>query len=151
MIKILDNVWAIPVPLDATEICIDKYPTHAYFSYLSGGIRSSTNEYSDTILDGILPGTVTATEIDFDCESVICDHLDLLNSKDGVLKTIEGSYCKAFRSALTAANLHFTNPYGKTRPIIYDEDAGTEREHLGSKWDAAENDLVQKLVIIKKL
>lgn len=41
-------------------------------------------------------------------------------------------------SLLRANECYAVNPYGKTRPWIHDEDAGTDREHLGYNWDHAQ-------------
>lgn len=52
-------------------------------------------------------------------------------------------------SLLRANEVYDENPFGKNRPFIYDEDAGTEREHLGYKWDKAQ-ETTGKWVVLKK-
>jgi len=86
-----------------------------------------------------LLGTCTKDDIDFDAAPLFENEGGMLNNK------------YALRSAIKSAGYYFVNPYGTSpRREFYIGSAvwNTQEQH---RWKAAQQSVVEKLVIIKKV
>jgi len=133
------EIWAIPVPARQTtndyEIvrCQDNfkirqlhYPSDVYMVIYQNYVSVNIGEY-----DCIILGTATADEIDFDAAPLFENAGGMLNNK------------YALHAAIKAAGYYFVNHYGNYSP--YRSDVTPE------VYDAAQSNVVDKLVIIKKV
>lgn len=135
------------------------HPTDLIAVPVPGDANISLDFVGNKIMAAIEPGnykfigTCTKSNIDFDVESILSKH-PLYDSyythygdEEDWFKYAKGS----FRSLLTANGLHFENPHEE---IIYE---GTNPERIKSaiqqneKWQTAQNNLVEKLVILKRV
>jgi len=147
------DIWAIPVPVDAANLKIDKYT--------KSDLNFTLNGYLDFIDIGFkaeLLGTATADEIDFDAALVV-ESKPIPNTAF-VYKNygtgVEWYYSEqaSLRSAIHAAGYYFVNPYGdKPHKVTVFENVHYDMsiEDENAKWQAAQSNVVEKLVIIKKV
>lgn len=103
-------------------------------------------------------GTCTAEEISFD----VSEYLDVIDKVNGrkIYECYEGIVNgtdipnEAFRSLLSANDLHFVNSYGE-KPLKKSYARNSNGQGWYSKhfedWQTAENNLVKKLLIIKRI
>jgi len=86
----------------------------------------------------IVCGTATKDVIDFDASPFFDDADGMLNNK------------YALRSAITAAGYYFENPMG-SRPVPDDYDDWDYGNNAYKNWQAAQHNVIEKLVIIRKV
>lgn len=162
---IKEKLYAIVVPEIASKPYISNtnfvcyytpygYREIAYFEQLEGDFK--------------ILGTATKDTIDFDCEPCV-ESIEVseykyggeLHPKDMFLDYTTNtywleSYEESFRSLIESKGLYFVNPYGDMEPEhIYSDspNKNTSRMYQDrlNKWQQAENNLIQKLLIIQKL
>lgn len=103
-------------------------------------------------------GSVTASEIDFYVDTFVEGYV--LDSYTTYTKAYTNYYnnkkgCwhadESFRSLLSSKGLFFKNPLGDVEPVMSMCSSKEECLQLRSEWQQAENNLVQKLIILKRL
>lgn len=134
-----NGLFAITVPEDATEIeaAIFPNPKLGMLDYkVCNNIKHEFIGFDFQIL-----GTVTKDNIDFDVETHVPSDHGMLNNQ------------YYFRWLISSKGLHFENPYGETEPNIthIGKSNYTSNVDLVIKWQQAQNNLIEKLVIIKKV
>lgn len=148
----------IPVPEDAHSFEIEVNNKNNWLIYSVPGRRIS--EVILTDLDLQILGTITATEVDFDA----APHLKQPHDTDGC-ENPNGFYwdyineCfdfndsnESIRSLLSSHDLNFVNPLGEkpTEPKLKTTGRIASYLTILDRWQAAENKLVKKGLIIKK-
>lgn len=138
MIQLLEDVFAVHVRVNAVKFEDTKAngimwrDTEGYYDSIYFDEHFNDNERF------IILGTVTETEIDFDVDTVS----EYIGEPESVYyDTPEDS----FRSLLTSKGIQFVNPYQQVKGKYWGD-----IETL-NKWREAQSNLVQKLVIIKKV
>jgi len=121
-------------------------PDKAEIQFSKERIAFITDEGFETLnpkFDFEILGTVTKDNIDFDVEPYVETHK---NAKRYLDYTAERKYFDypeiSFRSLLSSKGLFFENPYGDKEPNYL---------YRRNKWQQAQNNLIEKLVIIKKV
>jgi len=131
MTHLTEELISIPVPIEASEFDVEGNDLFykAKFGTLDKIGRCKRFPFAFEIL-----GTVTKDEIGFDVSKLPYPW----NSKG------------RFRSLLTSKGQHFVNPMGKKPFILRDSENSWSIEEY-NEWQQFENNLVEKLIIIKKV
>jgi len=158
MTHLKENIYAIEVPEDAGEFEIhDKEGLKIAVL----GFMNHTDKFPFKLpyIVEVLPsgnwqiiGTVTPDNYDFDITEVFnCPEFNHLLRED--IELYFKMHEHKLRELLASKGLHFENPYGKEEPD-YTCVGEKDTKELHSKqdaWQEAENKLIRKLLIIKKL
>jgi hypothetical protein len=144
-----NGLLAVSVPEDAEKLLLDSYGTIFY------RIGKKLKTINTRKQDLKILGTVTASEIDFDVHPY-CEHSIENPRKYKLYPSGETNFnTVSFRSLLSSKGLFFENPYGREKPkkvSVYDNVInGKSFDSEVEKWQQAENNLVQKLIILKRL
>lgn len=152
------GLWAVPVPMNAYDF--DFMYDSLYY------ITHPNQEYETDIFvrkgKFEILGYATKDEISFDVAEYLTKETH--NTSKGqvfVYSCYDGRYTgttskeEAFRSLLSAAGLHFENPYGKERPEYFsipnsDLQSPTWIDCV-MNWQQAEANLIEKLIIIREI
>jgi len=133
-----------PKQLTPTELIAVSVPITSHRHWKDTGNILWYRDYQNNVVKSGIPmlgydvlGTVTAKDIDFDVEPYVKEH-GMLNNQ------------YAFRSLLSANSLYFTNPLG-LRPRYMDYSSLIQYNGDVKDWQTAENNLIEKLVILKKI
>lgn len=160
-IKLQNGLFAVPVPKESTKHYISLmnyliYEMLPEFKGFKGPCRFDLLEGSYEIL-----GEVKKDSISFDAKPYIKSvfngtlqkyfYHDYNQSLYDMPSYPFRDYKQSFMSILFVNGLHFENPYGKEKPFIYDKDTDIEREYLLRKWQTTENNLIEKLIILKEI
>lgn len=147
MIQLLDNIYAVPVELDTSKQKVYGMQLGFDFDIL---------------------GTCTATEVDFDVEA-ICEKVIIRNDcpprAAGFIDTLMYKNYEetdqyrfsfqnpelSFRSLLTSKGILFENPLGVKRPSFNDYSSLIQYQGDCEEYDESQKNVVEKIVIIKKL
>lgn len=136
------RILAVKVPEDAHEFYVSTYSDLSILSYKS---------WIDSLLIG------DTEKLPHDNWRVISLHSKgkPMSEEDtfSLLPEFNGwDFCvfKSLESWCRKHEVYIENPYGETRPFIYDSDAGTDRERLGYKWDEAEKRTGTWLFLLKQ-
>jgi len=141
------DIWAIPLPAD----------WHT-FSKSSGNIMRAHDAKNNVFNTNIslmgfeLLGTCTKDYIDFDAKLIVDKHslengdLYYNYTGDNLLTSSDAS----FKTAIETAGYYFVNPLGN-RPVPDDYDDWDYGNSAYKNWVAAQQSVVEKLVIIKNV
>lgn len=140
MIQLLDNIYAVPVDANAISFdIIDKESLPVALMIFCEGVYSYPIKLPSGKYD--ILGTCTAADIDFDVEPY--------TNATGLM----GQY--TFRQLLRDKGILFENPLGDRRPQNFPDGADyntpIELYNAQIKWDKAQQNVVENIVIIKKL
>lgn len=146
-----NGLFAISIPKESEKLLLDSYGTIFYRIGKKLKVINTRKENHQIL------GTVTASDISFDVEPYVqkrtlgywLDYNKPNTRHDYMCDTPKDS----FRSLLSSKGLYFENPYGETEPNIthIGKSNYTSNVDLVIKWQQAQNNLIEKLVIIKKV
>jgi len=131
------EIWAIPVPAGATDFYskIVWSEIALFFRYREQTEYGIVGDFDFEIL-----GTATADEIDFDAGPLFENAGGMLNNK------------YALHAAIKAAGYYFVNPFKDIRGLVaLSVEEQIEHHDVFNRWQAAQQSVVEKLVIIKKV
>jgi len=148
------EIWAVPAPSGATDFYskIVWSEIALFFRY-----REQTEYVIVGDFDFEILGTATADEIDFDAALVVDKHSlengDLYYNYTG--NNFLTSSRASIRSAIIAAGYYFVNPYAEKMNANSEIKGSMVRAinkiAFAEKFEAAQSNVVEKLVIIKKV
>lgn len=161
MTELLPGLYSVSMPEEATNF--DCENGHLFYDLPSGILERSIK----IGFDFEIVGSCTNDDIDFDCEP----YVDKIEDPNGLY--VNGQYFgdylyknymtadlysvfdkeNSFRSLLTSKRQHFVNPYGEKPKINVKQRGNKIYSIVGeiyAQWYQAEQNLVKKLVIIKK-
>jgi len=150
------EVWAVPVPMDAHDFvimhnCIEWSQYHVSLSGLNHKIKGGYCNIN--IISTEYLGTATNDVIDFDASEIAkyngCyDGQHLWASYTDPIG--QDSAENSLRSAIQFAGYYFKNPYGSKPKILCDSENAWGIEQY-NEWQAAQHNVIEKLVIIRKV
>lgn len=136
MIQLLDNIYAVPVSTEAYNPFITYNEGYEIY-YLNWCIGREDGDYIQLDGDYDILGTCTAKEIDFDVSM-------LSKENEYIMDPI-------FRGILTSKGILFENPLGDRRPSFNNYSSLISYQGDCKEYDKSQKNVVEKIVIIKRL
>lgn len=158
MTQLTENLYCIEVPESAKNVKISSL--NNLYEYGDFGIKNILYELPIDDKFQVL-GTLTKDEVSFDCEPYVeVSSTHSLKGKDEIIcmyKIYSGKFTEStsmfesFRSLIEyKTGKLFVNPYGDQPELMHYENLEKYRKAF-DEWQQAENNLLKKLVIIKKV